>query len=667
MLRQTCDRTVKIRLLLKLFFGLCLFSPQLSFCQTEKIDSLKRLLVNAKEDTSKVNYLQAIAGEFRYRNIDTSKYFNNEALILSIKLNYRVGVGDAKLRLGALCASSGAFTEGVKSATEALDIYSTLYNEANESDKHRFLGKMSRAYQILGHNNISSGNYAEALSNTLLSLKIKQQLGDKKGIADAEFNIGNIYANQDNYPESLKHYLIALDIAQQLQIHSDIASGYNAVGFAYAQQGKFDEAFKNYSAGLKFAEEMNDKTTAGEIYFNLGIINAKLASYNEAIRYHLNAIRIFEENGIVEQLPLYYNGIATVYMKQNKYIEATRYLHKALNNAKQIKHVRDIKLSYENLSILDSLQGNFKKALEHYKLAIIYRDSLINQENTRKIVQQQMQFDFDKREDSLKQKQSLTQAKVETQKRQKNYYLGGSVLLGLLSLFVYLNFRNQKKINRLMDDAHAKEKAELELQSLRAQLNPHFMFNSLNAIQELILKEENEKSQSYLARFAKLLRMLLENADKPFIPLQREIDFLQLYLSLENLRIPDLQFSIDVDRSVDTEKTMIPNMILQPYIENAIWHGLSHKENDKQLWIRINQTSGITQYEIGDNGVGRKKAAELKSLYRKEHKSKGMELLSKRFKLLAKEYGSNIDTKVIDKQNETGTIVTILVPVATPQ
>jgi len=209
-----------------------------------------------------------------------------------------------------------------------------------------------------------------------------------------------------------------------------------------------------------------------------------------------------------------------------------------------------------------------------------------------------------------------------------------------------------------------KRMAELELQSLRAQLNPHFMFNSLNAIQELILMEENEKSQSYLARFAKLLRMLLENAEKPFIPLQRELDFLQLYLSLETLRIPNLNYYFHLDPLVDTEEIMIPNMILQPYIENSIWHGLSHKDADKQLSIRVEKRGAYMVYEIEDNGVGRNRAAELKSQYRKEHKSKGMELLSKRFKLLAKEYGSEIITEVSDIDKEgmvSGTLVTIKV------
>lgn len=240
------------------------------------------------------------------------------------------------------------------------------------------------------------------------------------------------------------------------------------------------------------------------------------------------------------------------------------------------------------------------------------------------------------------------------------------VIVGIaVMLFLGVGFLLVFMINQRKKLQSQKQMTELELQSLRAQLNPHFMFNSLNAIQELILLEENERAQSYLARFAKLLRVLLENAEKPFVLLQKEIDFLQLYLSLENLRIPDLQYFISVDPDIDTENINIPNMILQPYIENAIWHGLSHKKDDRKLWVRIIKTTGGVQYEVEDNGVGRKKAAELKSLFRTEHKSKGMELLSKRFKLLAKELGSDIETSVTNviKNGEiSGTLVSIRVP-----
>ena len=160
--------------------------------------------------------------------------------------------------------------------------------------------------------------------------------------------------------------------------------------------------------------------------------------------------------------------------------------------------------------------------------------------------------------------------------------------------------------------------------------------------------------------------MLLENANNPFIPLARELEFLELYLSLEKLRIPDLKYSIEVDHQLNAEQIKIPNMILQPYIENAIWHGLSHKQDgNRKIQIRVLPTSEGVKYEIEDNGVGRQKADELKSAYRKGHRSKGMELLTKRFKLLNEEYKSEIQTSITDLMTNgepSGTMVVINVP-----
>ena len=160
--------------------------------------------------------------------------------------------------------------------------------------------------------------------------------------------------------------------------------------------------------------------------------------------------------------------------------------------------------------------------------------------------------------------------------------------------------------------------------------------------------------------------MLLENANSPFIPLAREIEFLHLYLSLEKLRLPDLHYQIDIAPDINTEKTKIPNMILQPYIENAIWHGLSHKKiGERNISIRVTSEAIGVKYEIEDNGVGRSKSAELKSQYRKEHKSKGMELLTKRFRLLSEEYQHKIETQITDlteNKEPAGTKVAIIVP-----
>lgn len=223
----------------------------------------------------------------------------------------------------------------------------------------------------------------------------------------------------------------------------------------------------------------------------------------------------------------------------------------------------------------------------------------------------------------------------------------------------------REKSEELLIKASQRQMAELELQSLRAQLNPHFMFNSLNSIQELILKEDFENSHAYLARFGRLLRMLLENTENPFTSLQKENDFLELYLSLEKLRLPDLQYSITTDACIDKEQTLIPNMILQPYIENALWHGLSNKEGEKKLEIHIYKENGQIIYEVKDNGIGRKMSAQIQTFYRNKHKSKGMELLTKRFQLLSDEFGSAIKTEITDVINDGkmgGTKVSIIVP-----
>jgi LytS/YehU family sensor histidine kinase len=177
--------------------------------------------------------------------------------------------------------------------------------------------------------------------------------------------------------------------------------------------------------------------------------------------------------------------------------------------------------------------------------------------------------------------------------------------------------------------------------------------------------EENDKSHAYLTRFAKLVRMLLDNADQPFISLKKEVEFLELYLSLENLRVPDLNYSIEMETDIFAEQVIIPNMILQPYIENAIWHGLSHKTEERRLQVKIFRKADGIAFHILDNGVGRRRAEELKSQYRQQHNSKGMELLSKRFKLLAKEYGTDIQTSIVDLiegNHPLGTLVEIIVP-----
>jgi len=212
--------------------------------------------------------------------------------------------------------------------------------------------------------------------------------------------------------------------------------------------------------------------------------------------------------------------------------------------------------------------------------------------------------------------------------------------------------------------------AELEAKAIRAQMNPHFIFNSLNAIQELIITNNTDEGYRYLSSFSKLLRMVLNNSEKNFIPLSNELEMIKLYLSLESLRFrQSFSYEIVVDENIETDIIQVPSLLLQPYVENAVWHGLRHKEGEKKLSINIMEQQQQLQIEIDDNGVGRKRSEYIKNqkMAAEQFESKGTALAQQRIAVLNQQYPGMAKTQLIDKAdaegNATGTKVIISLPV----
>lgn len=554
------------------------------------------------------------------------------------------------------------FEPALKYANEALLLAQKLNNKQQEGEANFIIAAILR----------TQGNFPEALKMFFIALKLSERAGDKQNIVDEYFQIACIHNEMGNFPEALKFHFSALKIREEIGWKRMIQLAYNMIGDTYYNEGNADEAMKYFLLGLKIASEQSDTWNIGLSYKGLGNVYMAKGNYPEAFKYLFTALEMLEHSKFY--VSECYFSIGNVYLKKAAFANKTECkrnynaalinLKKGLMMAKQSSFKNSILNAYSGLTVAYLGINDHKNALHYNLLYTQLKDSLFSTASFIKVAELKMQFETEKTEAIEKVKQE----KVSEDRRRNNslLMLAGSAFI-IIFIFCSLLLRQRNLKKRALDKAETTHQlAELEMQSLRSQLNPHFMFNSLNSIQTLILKEDNDKSHSYLSRFARLLRMLLENADKPFIPLQKEIDFLQLYLSLESLRVPDLRYSVSVDPSINTVQTLIPNMILQPYVENAIWHGLSYKESDKQLQIRINRDNGVIKYEIEDNGVGRKKAEELKSTFRRQHESKGMELLSKRFKLLNGEYNSSIETAIIDviKNNKVaGTLVTIKVPV----
>ncbi len=244
----------------------------------------------------------------------------------------------------------------------------------------------------------------------------------------------------------------------------------------------------------------------------------------------------------------------------------------------------------------------------------------------------------------------------------------GAIFIALLYLLYIWRVR-QVRLQEAEKARIYKQMAELELHALRSQMNPHFLFNSLNSIKNYILRNEPEKAAEYLSNFSHLIRLILQNSRQKTVSLQEELETLILYIDLEKLRFREgFEFSCQVDDSIDIAGIRVPPMIVQPYVENAIWHGLLHKDADRSLGLRIARSNGSVTCEIEDNGIGRQQAAAIKSRSAVRYKSMGMGITKDRIALMNSMDTLGISVEVIDKTDNAGmpdgTLVKINIPYA---
>ena len=248
------------------------------------------------------------------------------------------------------------------------------------------------------------------------------------------------------------------------------------------------------------------------------------------------------------------------------------------------------------------------------------------------------------------------------------FLIGLALLISLIIWAILKNRAQQRAEKESMKIQYTKEIAEVEMKALRAQINPHFLFNSLNSINNFILKNDNVNARKYLVKFSQLVRNILNNSTAPYVSLKEELDTISLYIQIESMRF-DNQFNyhVEIDKILNAAEVNIPSLLLQPYIENAIWHGLLHKEGRKNIQIRIKRkTEDLISIEIEDNGIGRKAAENLTSKENRR-KSYGMQLGENRLKLMNSEHQSRGDVEVIDLFNEDGiargTLIAITLPI----
>jgi LytS/YehU family sensor histidine kinase len=265
---------------------------------------------------------------------------------------------------------------------------------------------------------------------------------------------------------------------------------------------------------------------------------------------------------------------------------------------------------------------------------------------------------------AIRAENELLELKLERQKQEnrlrQTIIYGLVAILAIISIATFLILRSnnaRRKANRL-----------LALQHLRAQMNPHFIFNSLNSINNFIARNDERSANKYLSEFSKLMRAVLENSKHPFVSLQSELDILKLYLDLEHLRFTDkFDYQFNYDPELKSEEILIPPMLVQPYIENSIWHGLRYKEKKGLLKVNFTKNTDHILCTVEDDGIGRKKSAELKTRNQQQGESTAIKNIEHRLKIINEIHGLNLKVRIIDIENgdETGTRVEVMMPYIT--
>ncbi len=513
--------------------------------------------------------------------------------------------------------------------------------------------KLARAFR-------ANKNYQESIK------KYRQLLKEKLTnyqIIEVFEGLGDTYKSINDVENSVVNYQKGLDIAQKHQIIPKVTDLNSKLGEIFAQSGNKKEAEVYFGNSLKLAKKENQKRAVTQKNIVADFYN-KNNNYDKEIELREEAISEIEaldekenypnDNPLTLQRQNY--KIANALILQEQYEKAVSYLKKSIEEAHQKNDLVVEKDATRKLSEAYKILGNDKKANENYQKYVALLDKLyikkeqdisqaarfskeiskqqnriLSLENDRKLNETRYELAIKNKE--LLQKSSLVQ----------KWIIGSLILIALLLLFAfysqYKNSKQQKFANNL-----------LALKSMRSQMNPHFIFNALNSVNSFIAVNDERAANKYLSEFSQLMRLVLENSEQDFIPLEKEIELLKLYVKLEHFRFQDkFEYSIEIDSNILLKEYEIPPMLLQPYVENAVWHGLRYKKEKGFLRIILKKIDSKTiQIVIEDNGIGREKSKAFKTENQKKQRSKGMSNIKKRIAILNTMYKEKVDVTIED-------------------
>ncbi len=641
---------------LGLLFSLIAFSLQI---KSINIDSLQKIINKMPDDSAKVSYLFKLSNDLILSDRPNAEKIINQTLVICKKFHFQEATGRCYIILGNLEKDKNNPIKGLQFDTIAKNIFI----EINQAER------LAKAYHSIGLDYEMLSDFKNAMKNYQLSISLNRKIGNQESLRITLFNLVSVYVEQglikkadSLMQELLKYPNEALNLKQKALI-------YGNCGVIKSMLGDNKKAIEFFKKSIEVNTQNNDIDAANVSILNLAHSYYNIKQYDTSLTYLAHALEYFEEKKDSFNVFSGYRYASENYTAKKDFNKALYYLNHLEKNFKTIyeKNINEKEHLYENFVTLYNKKEDYKNAFKYSQQLIIIIDSLDFLKYNEQVSQIEGQLAIHQKENTIlllnKDKELLEKTK-DSERKSKFLILFSSI--GLISIGGILYNRNRVKQKLILQNQKT-EMLQIEQKMLRSQMNPHFIFNALGAIQSFIQKKESEEATSYLQKFSRLVRLILENSRLDYVPINKEIKTLQDYLQLQQLLFDNnFDYYIDIDEKIDQENICIPPMLAQPFIENALKHGLANSQKKGLLKISFKLKDQFVLFDVIDNGVGLQKAWELKASADAPHQSLATEITNERLQNLNRSNTKKISIHIKElsgKMNEIiGTKVTFEIP-----
>lgn len=570
------------------------------------------------------------------------RYFANS----SEASQYMDGQAYAFNELGRNYRNHSQFSKAVELHQKALDIANNDDNLEFKVSSLNYLGVVYRrtsSIRTAMDYNQKALELAESVENPSESIK--------RSINISVNGIGNLYQKLNQHDRAIEYFQRSLILETELNNELGQAINYQDIGACKEELGDLTGALEDYRTSLALNEKIDDDM--GRVICNNAIAQIYIKQDNpqdaiKLLEYALPKAEKLDDKFLIAST---FNKLGWAKLLLKQYTEAEKNMLKGLETAEKKNMLSEASQANHLLAELNKDQRNFEKALTYTLKAEELEEQILNASTIRYVNDIIYRYDSQKKSSEIKVLAKQNEI-VRLNLRKKNTtLLISAIVLALLAGIFYILYRQYQLKNE-------KKMLTLEQTMLRSQMNPHFLFNSLNSIKLYIINNEQKNAVHYLNKFSKLVRKILEASSLREIPLAEELETVELYMNIENIRFSnEIDFQTHISDDIDPHTIKIPSLILQPFLENALWHGLSSKKGEKKILLNIRKAAdeNYIHISITDNGIGRIASEEIKQNKVLKRKSVGIDITKERLSNFSRDYLNSFNLQILDLYTDNGT------------